>query len=58
MHLKVAVEALAVLISLDLVLDQARVEAFWMLLLPKDPVAPMMAVPMHINPYTRRTWQV
>ena len=58
MYLKVAVEALAPLISLVRVLDQAREEAFWMLSLLKDLAASMMAVPMHINPYMRLTWQV
>ena len=58
MYLKVAVEALAPLISLVRVLDQAREEAFWMLSLLKDLAAPMMAVPMHINPYMRLIWQV
>ena len=58
MYLKVAVEALALLISLVRVLDQAREEAFWVLSLPKDLVVPMMVVPMPINPYMRLTWQV
>jgi len=58
MYLKVAVEALAPLISLVRVLDQATEEAFWMLSLLKDLVVLMMAVPMHINPYMRHTWQV
>ena len=56
--MKVAVEALALLISLVRVLDQAREEAFWVLSLPKDLVVPMMVVPMPINPYMRLTWQV
>ena len=58
MHLRAAVEALALSISLVRVLDQAREEAFWMLSLLKDLEVPMMAVPMHINPYMRHTWQV
>ena len=58
MYLKAAVEVLALSISLVRVLDQAREEAFWMLSLLKDLVVPMMAVPMHINPYMRHTWQV
>ena len=58
MHLKAAVEALALSISLVRVLDQAREEAFWMLSLLTDLAAPMMVVPMHINLYMRLTWQV
>ena len=58
MHLKAAVEALALSISLDLVLDRATEEAFWMLSLLTDLAALMMAVPMHINLYMRLTWQV
>ena len=58
MYLKVAVEALALLISLVRVSDQVREEVFWMLSLPKDLAVPMMAVPMHINLYMRLTWQV
>ena len=58
MYLKVAVEALALLISLVRVSDQAREEAFWMLSLLKDLAVSMMAVAMHINPYMRLIWQV
>ena len=58
MHLKAAVEALALSISLVRVLDQAREEAFWMLSLLTDLAAPMTAVPMLINLYMRLTWQV
>ena len=58
MHLKAAVEALALSISLGQVLDRATVEAFWMLSLLTDLAAPMMVVPMHINLYMRLTWQV
>ena len=58
MHLKAAVEALALSISPVRGLDQAKEEAFWMLSLLMDLAAPMMVVPMHINLYMRLTWQV
>ena len=58
MHLKAAVEALALSISPVRGLDQAKEEAFWMLSLLTDLAAPMMVVPMHINLYMRLTWQV